>query len=66
MTYLNRSDRITKKQLKIFNRYKSHCLLYKKGNFIINLFETRQLFYEIEELESDLLIGFNLLRKMEL
>jgi len=30
----------------------------------IYIFETRQLFYEIEGLESDLLIGFNLLRKI--
>jgi len=32
----------------------------------INIFETRHLFYEIEGLESDLLIGLNLLGKSEL
>jgi len=43
--------------------YSSWVFIIKYYNYI-NIFETRHLFYEIEGLESDLLIGFNLLKKM--
>jgi len=89
MPYLNRTDRKTKKQLKILIDTGATACYIKRGIFgnknelslykkvttvhgysniryyhIINIFKTRKLFYEIEGLESDLLIGFNLLRKI--
>jgi len=41
---------------------KKEWFLYKK--VYINIFETGHLFYDIEKLESDLLIGFYILRKI--
>jgi len=79
MPYLNRIDRKTKKQLKILiDTGATACYIkkgifeninelsiYKKGTIvhIMNIFETRQLFCKMNGLESDLLIGFNFLRK---
>jgi len=69
MPYLNRTNRKTMKQLKILIDTGATACYIKKYSIIryyhiINIFETRQLFYEIEGLESDLLIEFNLLRKI--
>ncbi len=63
--YIRKGIYENKNKLPIYKKVSTvHGYSIIKYYHYINIFETRHLFYEIEGLESDLLIGINLIRKI--
>jgi len=64
--YIKKGIYENKEELPTYKRvYTDHGYSIIKYYHILTIFETKHLFYEIYGLETDLLIGYNLLRKME-
>jgi len=60
--YIKKGIYENKKELPTYKRVSTaHGYSFIKYYHILTIFETKHLFYEIEGLESDLLIGYNLL-----